>query len=300
MLVASGANANVFDPAGSELHIYIGGLVNSPVYGDAGAGSQGALFGAIGSETITTKGMGMGQPNIFETGARGAGENFFTGTPSINNLFLTVQNGDGTFTHQAGGSVGSFQGAEMCGGTGCFGGSSGLIGQVIIELLATGGTQAPVPIGVVGVGGTTTVTVGAAQVIVEGAEWITGSAPITGIASNVISITTGPRAGTATGIGFTLQPTVNEDSLVITENGATQVTVTGSADFTTASDASPGVNQVTLISPAYIDASGLTGNPPLPGMGIKVLRFVPEPGTMLLLGSAVAGLLVVGRKRMQR
>jgi hypothetical protein len=74
----------------------------------------------------------------------------------------------------------------------------------------------------------------------------------------------------------------------------TVVTVAGTTSF---AGVSP---KVTLVSPVHINASTVTGNPPLPGAGLMVLRYVPEPGTMLLLGSAVAGLLVVGRKRMKR
>jgi len=299
MLVASGASANVFDPSGSELHVFIGALTNDPVYGDASATSSSVLTGGAGAEVITIQGPSAGGP-IFQTANKSAGAPFFTGTPSITNLFLTVQNATGTFSH-GGADAGTFLGNPIC--TGCFGGISPLIGQDVIDIL-DGFALAPVQLAVIGgAGGTTSAVIGAlsATVFVKGGPFVTAAVPITGIASNVVSITNGPRAG-VTGVGFTLQQTVNENNLVLTENGVTGVTIAGSTDFTPASPATStaGINQVTLVSPAYIDAGSLTGNPPLPGAGIMVLRYVPEPGTMLLLGSAVAGLLVVGRKRMKR
>jgi PEP-CTERM motif len=35
-------------------------------------------------------------------------------------------------------------------------------------------------------------------------------------------------------------------------------------------------------------------------LGTLTLNFVPEPGTLLLLGSGVAGLAILGRRRMGR
>ncbi len=39
---------------------------------------------------------------------------------------------------------------------------------------------------------------------------------------------------------------------------------------------------------------------PFPLFVSMTLNFVPEPGTLLLLGSGIAGLAIVGRKRMSR
>ncbi|MCZ6463415.1 MAG: hypothetical protein O7A09_03670 [Proteobacteria bacterium] len=54
---------------------------------------------------------------------------------------------------------------------------------------------------------------------------------------------------------------------------------------------------IQLISPIRI-LTNAAGN--LPGFAIKTLRFVPEPGGLMLLGSAIAGLLTVGWLRMRR
>jgi hypothetical protein len=56
---------------------------------------------------------------------------------------------------------------------------------------------------------------------------------------------------------------------------------------------------VQLVTPAQVFTNiGPSGK--LPVFGILTLHFVPEPGTLLLLGSGVAGLALIGRKRMSR
>jgi hypothetical protein len=296
MLVATSASAHVFDPQASFLHIRIGALggnENSYHAGLSDAVANGKLTGAEGAERLVMKGMGMGLPFLFQVDAVEAGTQFFTGTPTIENLFFTVQNGSATFTWGTG--KGTFQGDTVC-TTACFGNANGLLGVIMVEVL--GDVLVPIPVGVIGAGGKETVALGSASIAIEGAHWISGTQSITNIATNVFTITNGPRA-LATGVGFTLQATVNENTDLQAENGVTVVTVAGTTSFETTAETS-GVNQVTLVSPVHINASTVTGNPPLPGMGLQVLRYVPEPGTMLLLGSAVAGLLVVGRKRMKR
>ena len=133
-----------------------------------------------------------------------------------------------------------------------------------------------------------------ATVFVDGAPWVTSKVFITGILTNVIAITNGTRMG-QTGAPFTLSATINESTAVMTENGIATVCIEGTK---TISGTAPGM--VTLVTPIYVDASDATQRAPIPAAGFMKLTYVPEPGTMLLLGSAVAGLLVVGRKRMQR
>jgi len=299
LLLASSASAHVFDPQGSFLYLQLGGLIGNSVGGQAKAAGNGTLTGGVGSEIIVTKGKGMGLPNLFQAAGITNGPEFFTGTPGVENLFFTIQNTSGTFVNSAG--KGSFQGSVICASS-CFGGTAPLVGNVIVRV--TGPVDAPVDISFIGGPGSKQTT-GAGNFINEGGPWVTAAVPITGIATNVILITnngTGKggvnaRAG-VTGIGFTLQLTVNENSDLVAENGVTAVSVQGSKSFQTAGN--PGVNQVTLVSPVHSDASAVTGNPPIPGVGLMVLRYVPEPGALVLLGSAVAGLLVVGRKRMKR
>ena len=58
-----------------------------------------------------------------------------------------------------------------------------------------------------------------------------------------------------------------------------------------------GLGTVTLVAPGGL-MSTLGG--PFPLFVSMTLTFVPEPGTLLLLGSGIAGLAIIGRKRMRR
>ena len=53
---------------------------------------------------------------------------------------------------------------------------------------------------------------------------------------------------------------------------------------------------VTLVTPIFI-STNIPASAVVPGFGILTLHFVPEPGTLLLLASGVAGLVAFGRSR---
>ena len=142
-----------------------------------------------------------------------------------------------------------------------------------------------------GVGGMTIPTSLGIPVFVTGAAWGTNAVQITGIASNVLTINNGARAGVQ-GIAFTLELTPNETA-VQAPGSATRMNafVTGSRNT------SAGVGTVTLISPFRI-LTGLGIN--WPAVAVQTLVFVPEPGTLLLLVSSAIGLALVGRNRLRK
>jgi hypothetical protein len=85
--------------------------------------------------------------------------------------------------------------------------------------------------------------------------------------------------------------------------GLAKVTTTGApkAMFATAGGMA-GVlgalsSTVTLVTPAHVNAAGLAR---LPVFAVASLHFIPEPGTALLLGAGLAGLVALGRKRMSK
>jgi hypothetical protein len=101
-MVASSASAHVFDPAGSFLHIRIGALSGAEIHGTATANGNAILTGGTGAEKIVEIAKGMGKPNIWQVEGRDSGTEFFTGTPTIINLFFTIQHSGATFTHGTG------------------------------------------------------------------------------------------------------------------------------------------------------------------------------------------------------
>src|SRR5690606_21927742 len=53
---------------------------------------------------------------------------------------------------------------------------------------------------------------------------------------------------------------------------------------------------VQLVTPIFI-STNIGASAVLPAFGILTLNFVPEPGTLVLLGSGIAGLVMFGRSR---
>jgi hypothetical protein len=56
---------------------------------------------------------------------------------------------------------------------------------------------------------------------------------------------------------------------------------------------------VTLVTPIFI-STNIGAFSVVPAFGITVLHFVPEPGTLVLLGSGIAGLVAFGRSRARK
>ena len=68
----------------------------------------------------------------------------------------------------------------------------------------------------------------------------------------------------------------------------------GPASLTSSTAAASG--QVRLVTPIFISTS-LSPLAVMPAFGIMDLHFVPEPGTLLLLGAGIAGLVLYGRTK---
>jgi hypothetical protein len=172
-------------------------------------------------------------------------------------------------------------------GTGTFSGISGappltgsppLPSQGVVRLclgLPGCGVSLPIPMTAggtagVGIGGLVTVNgYGAGiQVSLTGAPWTIGTGSVTGI------------------------PTANGATSAATAQGFAHGPVSGTSSTATLSGA------VRLVTPVRVET---TFPPPadVVGMlGILTLRFIPEPGMLVLLASGIAGLVLLGRDRM--
>ena len=69
----------------------------------------------------------------------------------------------------------------------------------------------------------------------------------------------------------------------------------GPASLTSSTAQPSGILQLVTVSKAYTSLAGAF--PELPVIGFLDLHFVPEPGTLMLLGLGVMGLAAVGRRR---
>jgi hypothetical protein len=174
---------------------------------------------------------------------------------------LTVGNlANGTKVIAQGGAAGP-RTTQLIRGGGGLGGTGALEGSAFVNVLFL--FNLTVPLNVIGNnynGYSTTVAAGTLFVTVLGTGWTTGPVTITGV-------TTGsPVTNTVINVGY--------DNRTPAHQGVVQ-----------------------LISPFKV-ITNAAGN--LPGLATQTLTFVPEPGTLLLLGSGIVGLALYGWRRMQR
>ncbi len=96
----------------------------------------------------------------------------------------------------------------------------------------------------------------------------------------------------AYGINITaISGTWTTGSVAISVPGEPVVTITGSNGLV------GGAGTVTLVAPVTV-LSNLSGGTNFAAFATLVLTYAPEPGTLLLLGSGVAGLAILGRRRL--
>jgi hypothetical protein len=313
---AGNAFAGFFSAPDSTFTFQLGGLAPITVGADyTFPYTQGGLATLTnnGTEHDMTAAAGIWQTASKYAGTKvGQGTSLFTGVALITDLVLTASNGTADFTASygvanpvAGNRTGPSQtiySGSIC-PTGCLGGTSAVSGTVVVK---SAGAPFPVSLNKVGVGGTTILNLGGPVIQATLAPFVTGKVRITGITSNILQLP--DRSPVQTGPGILLGATPNELVKTQTTMGAFfttvpgtkvievthTVTLSGTNQLASASQA----GQVTLVSPLRVATGAIAGT--IPGFVKQTFAFVPEPGTLLLLASGAAGLVVLGRRRTRR
>ena len=304
---ASSALAGVLNAPDSTFTLQLGGLPPIVITGTYTLGGTATLSdnGASHDLSDTT--------GIWSTVGKAPGTSLFTGVNLITNLVVTAANEAGAFTpsftiqNPVGGNqtapTSTAYSGTICPG-GCLGGTETVSGQTVVFIA---GNPSAFSNDIIGIGGVGTLMVGGATIAVTGGPFVTGKVRITNITTNIVQIPN--RSPIATGPQFLLKVTSSEVVRTFTTLGGfitsgtvsavleTQATVTIAGTNQLASASAAG--QVTLVTPLRIDTGPLAvGN--IPGSVTKTFVFVPEPGTLLLLASGAAGLVLIGRRRSRK
>ncbi len=187
----------------------------------------------------------------------------FTGVALINGLTIDVANSS-KFINAAGAIAGPRTADVKRPGNGNLGGPGPLSGSSFVNVL--GLFNLSIPLSAVGnTGASVVAAAGGLTIIVQGTGWTTGNVTITGVTTET------PNGAAATSLVF---------------NGF---------DNRTAGH----LGTIQLISPFKVITIGAgAGN--LPGLTTQTLRFIPEPGTLMLLLSGLGALAICGFARARK
>lgn len=146
-----------------------------------------------------------------------------------------------------------------------------------LQLLTGSGPVLNVPIHLGGPTNTfvSTFWSGLGRVTVNQAPWTAGRATIPGVPTTQTTVI--PPYGTFTQMGTT----------TLTARGTNRLDANG-------------VGILQLVAPMRVSVTGFGGLHVIPVFGRLTLRYVPEPGQLLLLGSGAAFLALAGRRRLRR
>jgi hypothetical protein len=180
--------------------------------------------------------------------------------------FTSVVNSSGVFTGISGGAPGG--GAMGLSGIAklclVFSGPDCDVAFVILPFAATGTPPAGL-----GIGGTQTLT-GAIDFTAQHAPWTIGQSTMT------------------------LHTPNSTFSVPVLPGGFAH----GPASLTSSTARPSGALQLVTVSKVFTSLTGAT--PEITFIGVLTVHFVPEPGTLLLLGSGVAGMALLGWRRRSR
>jgi hypothetical protein len=293
-VLAGTTQAATFVPGESSLTLNLGSIFTGGPNAAPGTEAMVSLVdnGAGGHDIVM-------QPSVWSTVNYSGGTALWTGIPLISDALITVKNKAMTVTDgfQYTNYLSGTTGVHNVIGPAMGYDSSPLSGQLLLSILK-GVVYVKfdlVPIGGPA-GGTQLATALGVEIPVTNGPYFTGPVPITGITTNVLSW------NGVTGAGITLHLTPEQHAPVLSTGGgyvATgeglpieyhTVTIEGTNDLLSANEG----GFIMIPSPMRIDTTpAISGR--VPGASWWRLKFVPEPGTMLLLVAGAAGLVVVGR-----